>query len=108
MQQKSVDVWVGLFVLLGALALVFLALKAGNLGTTSYQGTYPVITKFDNIGGLKPRAAVRSAGVVAGGAGYWYYSEGQNRNLKQDLAHSTEAVEENQSYFPVVVRFAVA
>jgi|SRR5437667_10526406 len=33
-------------------------------------------------------------GVVAGGAGYWYYSEGQNRNLKQDLAHSTEAVEE--------------
>lgn len=69
MQQKSVDVWVGLFVLLGALALVFLALKAGNLGTTSYQGSYPVITKFDNIGGLKPRAAVRSAGVVVGRVG---------------------------------------
>lgn len=69
MQQKSVDVWVGLFVLLGALALVFLALKAGNLGATSYQGSYPVITKFDNIGGLKPRAAVRSAGVVVGRVG---------------------------------------
>ncbi len=66
MQQKSVDVWVGLFVLLGALALAFLALRAGNLTSASFQGTYPVITKFDNIGGLKPRAAVRSAGVVVG------------------------------------------
>ncbi|MDP5009149.1 MAG: outer membrane lipid asymmetry maintenance protein MlaD [Glaciimonas sp.] len=66
MQQKTVDVWVGLFVLLGVLALAFLALKAGNLGSSSFQGTYAVITKFDNIGGLKPRAAVRSAGVVVG------------------------------------------
>ncbi len=66
MQRKSLDVWVGLFVLLGALALVFLALKAGNMSAMTFAQTYPVITKFDNIGGLKPQAPVKSAGVVVG------------------------------------------
>lgn len=66
MQRKSLDVWVGLFVLLGAAALLFLAMKAGNMSSLSFDKTYPIITKFDNIGGLKPRAAVKSAGVVVG------------------------------------------
>ncbi len=66
MQRKSLDVWVGLFVLLGALALVFLALKAGNMSAMTFAETYPVITKFDNIGGLKPQAPVKSSGVVVG------------------------------------------
>ncbi|WP_395823238.1 outer membrane lipid asymmetry maintenance protein MlaD [Collimonas sp.] len=66
MQQKTVDVWVGMFVLIGVLALAFLALKAGNLNSSSFNPTYPVTTKFDNIGGLKVRASVRSAGVVVG------------------------------------------
>ncbi len=66
MQRKSLDVWVGLFVLLGALALVFLALKAGNMSSMSFAKTYAVTTKFDNIGGLKPQAPVKSAGVVVG------------------------------------------
>ncbi|AMO98404.1 mce related family protein [Collimonas arenae] len=66
MQQKTVDVWVGMFVLIGVLALGFLALKAGNLSSSSFNATYPVTTKFDNIGGLKVRASVRSAGVVVG------------------------------------------
>lgn len=67
MQRKSLDIWVGLFVLIGAAALVFLALKAGNLGSSSFgQKTYSVTGRFDNIGGLKPRAAVKSAGVVVG------------------------------------------
>lgn len=66
MQRKSLDVWVGLFVLLGAAALFFLAMKAGNLSSMSFEQTYSVITKFDNIGGLKPRAPVKSAGVVVG------------------------------------------
>jgi phospholipid/cholesterol/gamma-HCH transport system substrate-binding protein len=66
MQRKSLDLWVGLFVLLGAAALFFLAMKAGNMSSLSFQKTYPVITKFDNIGGLKPRAPVKSAGVVVG------------------------------------------
>lgn len=61
--------WVGMFVLLGAAALFFLAMKAGNMSSLSFEATYPVITKFDNIGGLKPRAPVKSAGVVVGRVG---------------------------------------
>lgn len=66
MQRKSMDLWVGLFVLLGAGALLFLALKAGNMSSFSFGETYPVVAKFDNIGGLKPKAPVKSAGVVVG------------------------------------------
>jgi len=69
MQRKSLDLWVGLFVLLGAAALLFLALKAGNASSLSFQPTYSVVTRFDNIGGLKPRAPVKSAGVVVGRVG---------------------------------------
>jgi phospholipid/cholesterol/gamma-HCH transport system substrate-binding protein len=69
MHRKSVDVWVGLFVLLGLAALLFLALKAGNMSTLSFGQTYLVTGKFDNIGGLKPQAPVKSAGVVVGRVG---------------------------------------
>jgi len=55
-----------LFVLLGAAALVFLALRAGNLSSFSFAPTYKLTADFDNIGGLKPRAPVKSAGVVVG------------------------------------------
>jgi phospholipid/cholesterol/gamma-HCH transport system substrate-binding protein len=66
MQRKSFDFWVGLFVLLGAAALMFLALKAGNMSSLSLGQTYAVASRFDNIGGLKPQAPVKSAGVVVG------------------------------------------
>lgn len=66
MQRQSLDVWVGLFVLLGALALMFLALKVGNMSTMSFGSNYMIVARFDNIGGLKPRAPVKSAGVVVG------------------------------------------
>ena len=66
MQRSKNDVWVGLFVLLGAVAILFLALKAANLLTWSFSQDYEVSAKFDNIGGLKPGAAVKSAGVVGG------------------------------------------
>ena len=66
MQTSKNDVWVGLFVLIGALALVFLALQSANLLSVSLEPTYKVTARFDNIGGLKPKAAVRSAGVVVG------------------------------------------
>jgi phospholipid/cholesterol/gamma-HCH transport system substrate-binding protein len=66
MDRSKNDVWVGLFVIIGAVALVFLALQAANLLTLSFQPTYQVAARFDNIGGLKPRAAVKSAGVVVG------------------------------------------
>ena len=70
MHRKSMDLWVGMFVLLGAAALMFLALKAGNMNTTSFNPkTYNVSAKFDNIGGLKPQAPVKSAGVVVGRVG---------------------------------------
>lgn len=66
MQQSKNDVWVGLFVMLGAVALVFLALQAANLLSLNFQSGYRVTARFDNIGGLKPKSAVRSAGVVVG------------------------------------------
>ena len=66
MERNKNDVWVGLFVLIGAAALVFLALQAANLLTLSFQPTYRLNARFDNIGGLKPRAAVKSSGVVVG------------------------------------------
>jgi len=63
----TVDVMVGLFVILGFCALAFLALRAGNMsGAVGLADVYEIRAKFDNIGGLKPRAAVRSAGVVVG------------------------------------------
>lgn len=66
MEKSKNDVWVGLFVLLGAAAILFLALQSANLLSLSFQSTYPVVAKFDNIGGLKPQAAIKSAGVVVG------------------------------------------
>lgn len=66
MGRKSIETLVGLFVLLGMLALVFLALRAANLGSFNGGATYTVTAKFQNIGGLKPRAPVRSAGVKVG------------------------------------------
>jgi len=69
MQKSKNDVWVGLFVMLGAAAIVFLALLAGNLLTLSFAETYSVTARFDNIGSLKLRAPVKSAGVVVGRVG---------------------------------------
>jgi len=66
MKKTVLDFWVGLFVLLGLIAALFLALKVGNMSSLSFQATYPVKLKFDNIGGLKVRAPVKSAGVVVG------------------------------------------
>jgi phospholipid/cholesterol/gamma-HCH transport system substrate-binding protein len=66
MSTRSTETLVGLFVLLGMAALLFLALKAANLGNFSTESTYPIAARFDNIGGLKVRAPVRSAGVTVG------------------------------------------
>jgi len=67
MGKKGIETLVGFFVLLGIVGLLFLALKAANLGSFTASGdTYAVTAKFDNIGGLKVRAPVRSAGVTVG------------------------------------------
>lgn len=66
MGRKGIETLVGVFVLLGMLAVVFLALKAANLASFSVGSTYALTAKFDNIGGLKVRAPVKSAGVTVG------------------------------------------
>lgn len=69
MDRTKLDLWVGLFVCAGLGALLILALKVGNMGNFSGGSTYKVYASFDNIGGLKPRAPVKSAGVVVGRVG---------------------------------------
>jgi phospholipid/cholesterol/gamma-HCH transport system substrate-binding protein len=66
MQRSKNDIWVGLFILIGGAAILFLALKSANLLSLNFDSSYNVTAKFDNIGGLKPRAAVKSGGVVVG------------------------------------------
>ncbi len=67
MAKKSIDLWVGIFVAIGLGALFFLALKVGNLlNFREQKNGYEVTARFDNVGNLKPRAAVKSAGVVVG------------------------------------------
>lgn len=66
MNRSKNDIWVGLFVLIGAAAVLFLALQSANLLSLNFQSTYRVTAQFDNIGGLKPKAALKSAGVVVG------------------------------------------
>ena len=66
MSRKLLDLWVGFFVVIGFAALLFLALRVGNLSSANFAETYQLTAKFDNIGGLKVRGPVKSAGVVVG------------------------------------------
>lgn len=82
MQRKAIDVWVGLFVLLGIAALMFLALKAGNLGSLNFASQQITVTaRFDNIGGLKPQAPIKSAGVVVGRVGAISYDDHRDQAM---------------------------
>ena len=66
MKRTTLDLWVGIFVVMGIGALVMLAMKVGNLGTYNVSETYQVSAYFENIGGLKPKASIKSAGVLVG------------------------------------------
>ncbi|WP_291992457.1 outer membrane lipid asymmetry maintenance protein MlaD [Candidatus Accumulibacter sp. ACC003] len=66
MSRKLLDLWVGIFVALGLAGVLFLALKVGNLASGNFAETYQLTANFANIGGLKVRAPVKSAGVVVG------------------------------------------
>jgi phospholipid/cholesterol/gamma-HCH transport system substrate-binding protein len=66
MERKTIDLWVGIFLLMGFVALLFLAFKVGNLGSERNGSTYTVEARFENIGGLKLKAPVKSAGVLVG------------------------------------------
>ncbi|MBI1174925.1 MAG: outer membrane lipid asymmetry maintenance protein MlaD [Sideroxydans sp.] len=66
MERTTLDLWVGAFVVAGIAALVVLAMKVGNLGTYNVSDTYQLQAYFTNIGGLKPKASIKSAGVLVG------------------------------------------
>jgi phospholipid/cholesterol/gamma-HCH transport system substrate-binding protein len=66
MERNKYDLWVGVFLFAGFAALLLLALKAGNLGAENVKDVYKVEARFENIGGLKVRAPVRSSGVLVG------------------------------------------
>lgn len=66
MERTTLDLWVGVFVVAGIAALVVLALKVGNLSTYNVSESYQLQAHFTNVGGLKPTASVRSAGVLVG------------------------------------------
>jgi phospholipid/cholesterol/gamma-HCH transport system substrate-binding protein len=66
MNRTVLDLWVGVFVIAGMAALLFLALKVGSMNVVKTTNSYELVAKFDNIGGLKVRAPVKSAGVVVG------------------------------------------
>ena len=66
MERTTLDLWVGAFVVGGLIALTILAFKVGNLGGYDGSETYTVYAEFDNIGGLKVKAPIKSAGVVVG------------------------------------------
>ena len=66
MSRTTLDLWVGVFVAIGIAALLFLALKVGSISGSGIQSPYTLSARFDNIGGLKVRAPVRSAGVLVG------------------------------------------
>ncbi|MDR1710154.1 MAG: outer membrane lipid asymmetry maintenance protein MlaD [Candidatus Accumulibacter sp.] len=66
MNRKLLDLWVGVFVAVGFAAILFLALRVGNVSSAGFGETYQLTARFDNIGGLKVRGPVKSAGVVVG------------------------------------------
>jgi phospholipid/cholesterol/gamma-HCH transport system substrate-binding protein len=66
MNRSTIDLWVGIFVVIGIGAIVFLALRVGNLTSLQTSPSYRLEAAFDNIGGLKLRAPVKAAGVVVG------------------------------------------
>lgn len=66
MKRTTLDLWVGFFVAIGLVSLLFLALKVGSLTPSSSSESYALQARFGNIGGLKVRAPIKSAGVVVG------------------------------------------
>ena len=66
MYSKSVQVWVGIFVVAGMASLLMLSMKVSNISTFTETEGYEVMAHFENIGGLKVRSPVTMAGVVVG------------------------------------------
>jgi len=84
MSRTTLDLWVGIFVVAGLGALVFLAMKVGNISGLDTGKTYSVTAEFSNVGGLKVRAPVKSAGVVVGRVGKITF-DSQNYEAKVEM-----------------------
>ena len=88
MERSTLDLWVGLFVVAGIGALMVLAMKVGNMSGVSAGDSYMLTANFENIGGLKPRAPIKSAGVVVGRvAGITFDNEKFVAKVTMDTAH---------------------
>lgn len=66
MKRATIDLWVGIFVAIGLASVSFLSLKVANLTSSNGSATYALYAEFDNIGGLKVKAPIKSSGVVVG------------------------------------------
>lgn len=66
MKRATIDLWVGMFVAIGLVSITFLSLKVANLTDSGNEATYNIYAEFDNIGGLKVKAPIKSSGVVVG------------------------------------------
>lgn len=66
MRMRTVEISVGAFVLAGALALVFLAVKVSGVSLGTSGDSYVVTARFNDVAGLRPRAKVSMAGVTIG------------------------------------------
>jgi phospholipid/cholesterol/gamma-HCH transport system substrate-binding protein len=64
--SKNIEIMVGVFVLMGFIALFLLALNISNVSSLSANNGYTVKAYFDNIGGLRTRALISMSGVKVG------------------------------------------
>ena len=68
MQRKSIEIWVGIFMLCGIAAIIMLAIQVSATGTGAGD-TYRVEARFDNVGGLNAKAPIMIGGVRVGRVG---------------------------------------
>ncbi|MHB1014290.1 MAG: outer membrane lipid asymmetry maintenance protein MlaD [Desulfurivibrionaceae bacterium] len=66
MKKINFDAIVGLFVVAGFMAFVYMSLQLGEFSVFSMEKTYVLQAKFDNVSGLKRGALVELAGVNVG------------------------------------------
>ena len=94
MSRRVIEVWVGLFVVGGVLALFMLAMKASNLTTVSTADAYQVIARFENVGGLSVKSPVKASGVLVGRVSNISYDDGSHE------AQVTLSIEKRFASFP--------
>ncbi|NVK25774.1 MAG: outer membrane lipid asymmetry maintenance protein MlaD [Gammaproteobacteria bacterium] len=94
MNSKKVELLVGFFVALGIASLLFLALKVAGTNVSGSGDTYQLKAKFENIGGLKVRSAIKVGGVIVGRV------EAITLDLEDYLPVVVLAIDKNYDNFP--------